>query len=318
MRFGRRGVHAIFLLALPIVVAVFGVSVSGAVALVAVMALWRWVLTLTALTSRYDGPELVLETISASHFVEKVRWALDRLGVAYDERPNVGVLGVFFLGRTVPVLHIRTGVVHSSIGDSPAILRYLWGAYGRRFPDRAAFLAPSDAAVELEADLDRYGRWMQRWIYYHLLPNRRLTLHAWGVNDPRLPAWQRVSVWCLFPILKVFMSRAFQLDDAGHERNKKKIEALHERLEALLKEDARSLLGGRQRSFVDYAAAALSALWIMPDEYGGGRAEAVRFDTMTLPSGMTEEISAWRDENPNLTAFVERLYRVERRPARAG
>lgn len=53
---------------------------------------------------------------------------MDRLGVEYSERQMVGVLGVFFTGRSVPQLKIRTGLVRSTIGNSPEILRYLWAA----------------------------------------------------------------------------------------------------------------------------------------------------------------------------------------------
>ena len=64
-----------------------------------------------------SGPEFRLDTISASHYVEKVRWCMDRLGLDYEEVPDVGALGVFTAGRTVPRLRIRTGSVISSIGS---------------------------------------------------------------------------------------------------------------------------------------------------------------------------------------------------------
>ena len=77
-------------------------------------------------------PALVLDSISVSHFVEKVRWNLDRAGIDYVENASGGTLGAFFAGRTVPRLRIRTGAVRSQIGNSPEILRYLWGAISGR------------------------------------------------------------------------------------------------------------------------------------------------------------------------------------------
>ena len=40
-----------------------------------------------------DAP-LRLHTITFSHYVEKVRWCMDRLGIPYEEVPNAGILGV--------------------------------------------------------------------------------------------------------------------------------------------------------------------------------------------------------------------------------
>lgn len=114
--------HSIFLFLLPLVVAWFGISVSGAIVLVLAALAWRWVISLSVFVAPVKVPELELETIAASHFVEKVRWCMDRLGLDYTERQTVGALGAFFLGRTVPRLKIRTGSVRSTIGNSPEIL----------------------------------------------------------------------------------------------------------------------------------------------------------------------------------------------------
>ena len=161
MRFSRKTIHTFFVLALPVVVALFGLSVWSALGLVLLGLAWRWSLTLAALLAPSRGVPIQLESISASHFVEKVRWCLDRLGLPYEEIHNAGTLGVFCIGRTVPRLQVRTGFVTSCIGDSPAILRYLWGAYAGEYGGRAAFLAPDTEALALEARLDRYGVLLQ-------------------------------------------------------------------------------------------------------------------------------------------------------------
>ena len=74
--------HALFLLLLPVIVAWLGISTAGAIALVLLALLWRWAISLSAILAPARIPDLELETISASHFVEKVRWCMDRLGVA--------------------------------------------------------------------------------------------------------------------------------------------------------------------------------------------------------------------------------------------
>ena len=141
----RRLVHGAFLLLLPLVVAIFGLSVTTAAALVVGMLLWRWLIAMSGIWAPEKGPDIVLESIAASHFVEKVRWCLDRLGLDYTERQSGGTLGVFFTGRTVPQLRVRTGLVLSTIGNSAEILRYLWGMYGMRDDGSGAFLEPDRA-----------------------------------------------------------------------------------------------------------------------------------------------------------------------------
>ena len=109
----RRLIHTLFLFLLPLLVAAFGISTTGALALVLLALLWRWAISLSNWVVPARLPKLELETIFASHFVEKVRWCMDRLGVEYEERPVGGTLGAFYLGRSVPVLHFRSGAVRS-------------------------------------------------------------------------------------------------------------------------------------------------------------------------------------------------------------
>ena len=121
----RALLHTAVLFLLPVIVAWNGWSPGSAILAVVLMLVWRWLISLSAFALPEKLPELVLETISASHFVEKVRWNMDVAGIDYVERPAAGTLGAFFAGRTVPCLHMRTGAVRSRIGNSPEILRYL-------------------------------------------------------------------------------------------------------------------------------------------------------------------------------------------------
>jgi len=133
----RKLIHTFFLLALPIIVAWYGMSVTGAILLVASALAWRWTITLSMFFAPPKVPNLELETITVSHFAEKVRWCMDRLGLEYVEKPMSGILGVLFTGRTVPLMRMRTGIVRSEIGNSAEILRYLWGRYGHEVGESA-------------------------------------------------------------------------------------------------------------------------------------------------------------------------------------
>ncbi len=310
---GRRLlIHAFFLFLLPVVVAWFGISTAGAVALVTVALVWRWAITLSGILAPAKVPDLELETITASHFVEKVRWCMDRLGVAYTERQAAGVLGVFFTGRTVPQLKIRTGTVRSTIGNSPEILRYLWGAYATECGEAAAFLEPTRERLELEQELDRYGVNLQVWVYYHILDDRDLTQNAWGCYNPVIPAWQRYAVRVCYPVLAGLLRKAFSISDAQYAKAVKHIEALLAKIDGLFVAERASILGGEPIDYVDITFASLSALWLQPAEFGRGVAEAERFDLERMPAPMRADVERWIETYPNATEFITRLYAQER------
>lgn len=308
----RLFLHSVFVVLLPLIVAWFGLSLLGAGVLVLAGLAWRWAISLSAIAAPASVPDLELETISASHFVEKVRWSMDRLGLDYREKPVAGTLGAFFLGRTVPQLKIRTGAVRSVIGNSPEILRYLWGAYAAPLGDRAAFLEPTPERLETEKRLGVYGTDLQIWIYRHILQDRELTLQAWGANSPEIPLWQRYALIALFPVLRMLMIRAFRITDSRHARSVARIEELLGQMEARLGDGRKTLSGNDSVDFVDITFASLSALWVQPAEFGAGKADAVRVTPEQLPADMLADMQRWSKTYPTCRAFIERLYREER------
>jgi glutathione S-transferase len=300
----------------PIVVAWFDLSVPAAIGLVVLLLLLRWLVTLSGIVAPERTPELELATISASHFVEKLRWCLDLLGVDYVEQVSGATLGVFFRGRSVPQLKIRTGIVRSVIGDSPDILRYLYGRYLHDDPQGLAFLEPTGERVDFERKLDSYARSLQVWVYYHILPARDLTLHAWGLNNPATPAWQRIALRALFPLQALLIRYAFRIDDNGYQRAVARIEKTLAAAEEELADGRESLLGGNDFNFTDITFAAYTGLWLRPVAYGGGRADAVRIERHSMPEAMRSDIERWEETYPRATAWVERLY--ESRPPAGG
>ncbi len=305
-------IHSLFLLLLPVIVAWFGISVAGAVALVLVALLWRWGISLSAIAAPVRIPDLELETISASHFVEKVRWCMDRLEVEYVEKAVGGVLGAFFLGRTVPVLKFRTGAVRSSIGNSPEILRYLWGRYSVESGDKAAFLEPTEERLEFEKKIDRCGVDLQIWVYFHILEERELTLHAWGCNSTAIPAWQRLALKLIFPVQRFLIRKSFGITPGRHAKAVDHIAALLAEAEAKLSDGRKSILGGETINFSDIAFAAIMGLWLQPPAFGGGAADQVRIELERFPARMQEEIETWSKDYPLATGFIERIYQTER------
>lgn len=312
----RNLAFAIVVFLAPVAVAWFGLSVPAAVGVVVLLLLLRWLITLSGIIAPERTPKLELATISASHFVEKVRWSMDRLGVDYVEKTSGATLGAFYSGRSVPQLRVRTGIVRSIIGDSPDILRYLYGRYVHEDPERVAFLEPTAERVELERKLDAYARSLQVWIYCYLLTDRDLTLHAWGVNNPATPAWQRVALRVLFPVQAFLIRYSFKINETGYKRAVARIEETLTVAEEWLADGRESLLGGTDINYTDITFAAYTGLWLRPLAYGGGMADAVRFERDRMPDGMREEIEGWEKSFPRATAWVERLY--ESRPPAAG
>lgn len=310
-------VHAFFLTLAPIVVAWFGLSTPAAILVVLLLLLWRWLVVLSGWVMPAKTPELELSTISISHFVEKVRWSMDRLGVDYVERPAGGTLGAFYLGRSVPQLKVRTGAVRSVIGNSAEILRYLWGRYGYERP-AGAFLQPTPERAELESRIDRYGRNLQVWVYYHLLDDRDLTLRAWGADDAATPSWQRLALRIIYPVQVFLIRRSFRITDENYRKAVEHIEDFLGELEKRLEDDRRSLLGGDEINYTDIAFAAISGPWSMPQEYAAGRVAGVRFDGPDAPADMRRDMAAWTETYPRCTAFITRLYTEERRPDERG
>lgn len=304
----RNLVFAIFVFIAPVVVAWYGLSVAAAAGVVILLLLVRWMITLSGFLAPENKPDLELATISASHFVEKVRWSLDRLGVEYTEKASGGTLGAYFRGRTVPQLKAKTGAVRSVIGNSSDILRYVYGRYLHDDPERAAFLEPTAERVEFEHRLDLYGVSLQVWVYYHILHDRDLALHAWGVNNPATPGWQRLMLRILFPLLAALIRLSFKINDTHFAKSVARIEDVLADAEAKLKDGRASLLGGSETNYTDLAFASFTGLWLMPEGYGGGKADQVRVERDQAPAEMRTEIERWVETYPLVVAWVEGLY----------
>ena len=311
-----RALYGVSLYLLPVVVAWAGWGMAAALLVglgaAVVGVLLRLAVTLVAVR-RPERP-LRLHTVTFSHYVEKVRWCLDRLGLAYDEVPNVGVLGVLLAGRTVPWLEVPPGLTR--IGDSPRILRYLWGEYAGRMPaERTWFLEPTPLALELEAKFDRrLGNDVRIWLYEHLLRNRRLTLRAWGIEEARIPRWQKAVLYAATPILSFAVRRILGVTPQRALRALQKTHDTFAEVDSLLA-DGRRYLTGETLTFADITFASFGALAVLPPEYPGYRmtGRRLQFDDV-VDTAWRSEIERFRGRPAG--QFILRLYREERSPPR--
>lgn len=304
----RKLALAALLFLAPVAVAWYELSVAAAIGTVLLLLLGRWFVALSGIVAPEKTPEFVLSTISISHFVEKVRWCMDRAGIEYAEKVTGGTLGAYFAGRTVPLLKVRTGRALSVIGNSPDILRYLYGRLVAEKPEQAEFLRPTPERAELEKRLDRYAVNLQVWVYYHLLQDRALTLHAWGANNPATPRWQRPLLRLLFPLLARLIRFSFSVNDANYEKAVRRIDELLADINGELADGRQSIVDGNDLNYTDFAFAAFTGVWLMPAGYGGGKAEAVHIERGTTPAGMQRDIESWITAYPAVVDFVEELY----------
>jgi glutathione S-transferase len=307
-------VHALVAYALPVVVALLAWGAGAALVATLVVALAGMTVRLAVARRSVpaEGPALRLHSISFSHYAEKVRWCLDRLGVPYVETPDVGVLGILVAGRSVPTLDVSPG--GTRIGDSPRILRYLWGEYAARLPDgRADFLGPTAERLELESYFDRrLGNDVRVWVYAKVFERRDLTLRAWGIEDTRIPRWQRTLLPFVAPLLRFAVRRMLGVTPERAARTLEKTRETFDRVDALLA-DGRRYLTGDTLSYADITFASLAGLAVLPPEYPGPALPGRRLVVEELDAAWRAEVEAFRARPSG--QFVLRLYREERSPA---
>jgi glutathione S-transferase len=296
---------------LPVAIAGLGWGPGAAALAAALAALIGIGLRLRAVlaAARRPAAMLRLHSNSVSHYTEKVRWCLDRLAVPYEEITNVGVLGLLLTGRTVPALEVPPGLTR--IGDSPRILRYLWGEFAGRMPfEVTGFLEPTPATLELEQDFDRrLGNDLRVWVYARVFERRDLTLRSWGLEELQIPAWQRGLLRLLAPVLRFAVRRILAVTPARAARALDRTRETFDRVDAMLA-DGRRYLMGESLTYVDITFASLAALAVLPPEYAGRSMRGRRLGLDDLDADWRALVESFRGRPAG--RLVLRLYREER------
>jgi glutathione S-transferase len=215
---------------------------------------------------RASAPPCVLITIPISHYCEKARWALDRAGVRYRERPHLQLIHRVAVrraggGKTVPVLVCGDRV----LADSTEIVRE---ADARAPADRRLYPADPSAAVEvrmLEREFDtRLGPHGRRWMYYGVRGRRDLAI-AYACTG--VPAWERRLLLLGYPAMAWAIDRYLDVSPATAAESELETRAVFDAVAQRLS-DGRPYLCGERFTAADLTFAALAAPMLMPPGYG--------------------------------------------------
>ncbi len=209
---------------------------------------------------------LRLLTIPISHYCEKARWALERVGMPYREERHVQGIHRFAARRagggiTVPVLVTPDG----AIGESHEILAWV---DERTPPEHRLFPAepgPREEVTRLCRRLDeRLGPRGRRLMYVHIFPQRKLALHF---NNEGVPRWEDRAIRYGWPLAQRVVRHALDVRPGIEVEDEAEVWRELDFVAELLA-DGRPYLCGERFSAADLTFAALSAAVLLPPIYG--------------------------------------------------
>lgn len=240
-----------------------------------------------------------LITIKASHYCEKARWGLERAGLSYEEEAHPPLFHVFrvrrYGGRTVPVLLDGP----AACIDSTDILVHADGGRGVLYPEDLELRRDVDALEELFDET--LGPHIRRMVYGGIFDDRKLVVR---VCVEAAPARERRLFALAFRPIRFLMRKALNIHPRSVERSAAKVEEVLSRVDELLADGRRYLVGERFTA-ADLAFAALVAPAVCPEGYG-----ATLPTLEELPGAMAKLVSETRARPAG--EFALRLYREER------
>ena len=202
-----------------------------------------------------------LITIPISHYSEKARWALDYLKVTYQELAHMPPFHrnatKKYGGTSVPVLVTDTGAAT----DSTDILRYL----DRLYPDKLYPIDPQLQLLGIELETlfnSTLGVHTRRWGYSYIL-TPKLLYPKWTFG---VPFWEKLLFPVIFPRVGKIARSSFDITETSAAESYREIEIVFKRVNELLADGRKYLLGDRF-SAIDITFAALAAPLLQPPEH---------------------------------------------------
>ena len=248
------------------------------------------------------APKLRLITIAPSHYCEKARWGLDRVGARYREElhlPLFHFLATMRLGRkshTVPILVTP----HGELTDSTDILRHLDGWVAEK-----ARLYPEEHRAEVEELEELFdselGPATRRWGYCWVLEHPAAFDAMFEGAAPRV---ERIGFRAAQPAIKRVMRQVFKVSEKAKVRSLERIKSVFAKTDARLAGGKKFLVGDRFTA-ADLTLACLAAPALGPE---GNRAQTP--PRHILPMEMLKDIDALRATPTG--EHVLRLFKEER------
>jgi glutathione S-transferase len=246
----------------------------------------------------------ILITIPISHYCEKARWALDRAGIAHEERAHLQVIHWVPVkraggGKTAPVLVLGDRV----LADSADIVEE---ASRLAPPGRELFPADPEAAAETRALLrefdERLGPEGRRWMYFCLRGRRDIAV-AYACTG--VPTWQRRGLPLAYPFVSRIIDRYLDITPESAAQSEAEVRAVFDSVAERLS-DGRPYLCGERFSAADLTFAWLAAAVLMPPECGVPLPQPDE-----LPASMSAKVRELRAHPAGAHAL--KMFRQERR-----
>ena len=202
-----------------------------------------------------------LITIPVSHYSEKARWALDYLKIPYRELAHMPPFHRSatkkYGGTSVPVLVTDTGAAT----DSTDILRYL----DRLYPEKLYPIDPQLQLLSTQLETlfnNTLGIHTRRWGYSFIL-TPKLLYPKWTLG---VPFWEKLLFPVIFPRVGKIVRSNFDITETSAAESAREIEIVFDRVDGLLADGRKYLLGDRF-SAIDITFAALAAPILQPPEH---------------------------------------------------
>jgi len=256
-----------------------------------------------ALAPTSDRAPLRLYTIPISHYCEKVRWALDHYGTAFEERRHLQGFHYPYArfyggGPMVPVLVDGA----TRIADSTAILQYL----DRHAPPELR-LYPEDATARADVESletlfdEGVGVEGRRWMYSELFSAGAVD-KSWLCDG--IPRFEAMMMEPLFFLGRRFITARLNVSDetvaAGHAVIDHALSEVERRLA-----DGRRYLTGDRFTAADLTFACMASPLLGPTRYGSRLPEFEDF-----PPGVQARLTGYRATPAG--AFALRLFEEDR------
>lgn len=244
-----------------------------------------------------------------SHYCEKARWSLERLGIPYHEERHLQVFHYLWTFRCGGGAHVPVLVDNEQvIADSTSILKHL-DHYAlpeaRLYPDNPR---ERQQVEELEDQFDEVlGVESRRWIYFHYLSHPHAALR---VANQGVPAAEKILGPLCYPFTKRFIQRRLRISEPEVIAGLIRAQEVAHKVDELLV-DGREYLVGDRFSAADLTLACMMAPFVLPAQY------SIRLPTIEeVPMPMRKTVREFR--NTDAGQFALRLFAKKRRPVGAG